>query len=206
MTQDTETDRPVPFANTIDFYALLGFFYAAWSRAEIVVDCAIWKLLGTTPQQTHVLAASMGFRWKATVLRFLLPNSDRDAEQIKGCLARISESLRNPFAHSFLASDKDSVAFIHRTAQGRYKAKPYKFTAAKFAEHVNDFYKLVSEFEKARGLTDQEIAYLAACAIDEQATDDEWINGWFFSSAPTLLGGQNDEHENSAESLTGLFC
>jgi hypothetical protein len=40
-------ERPIPFANTVEFYALLGCFYAAWSRAEIVVDCAIWKALGS---------------------------------------------------------------------------------------------------------------------------------------------------------------
>jgi hypothetical protein len=82
-------ERPIPFANTVEFYALLGCFYAAWSRAEIVVDCAIWKALGTTPQQTHALVAAMEFGRKA-VLRSLLPSSGKDVEQIKGCLTRIS--------------------------------------------------------------------------------------------------------------------
>jgi hypothetical protein len=92
--------RPPPrFANTTDFYALLGAFYAAWSRAEIVIDCAIWKVLGTTQRQAHILVAGMEFGRKAAVLKSLLRGSNyKNVEQIKGCLTRIRKSRRNIFA------------------------------------------------------------------------------------------------------------
>ena len=66
-----------PYANTPEFYALLGRFYAAWSRVEIVLDCAIWKVLGTTPEQAHAVVAGMEFGRKAAVPAFSQPVQER---------------------------------------------------------------------------------------------------------------------------------
>jgi hypothetical protein len=164
------TDKPpARFANTTEFYAMLGAFYAAWSRAELVVDCAIWKILGTTQRQAHILVGAMEFGRKAAVLRSLLPRSNyKNLEQIKGLLTRISKSRRNEFSHSILASKPDLVRFIHRRAQGEYCATPYVFSPAEFAQHVDDFRKLVLDFEKTLELSDKEIGDFASAAIFDE--------------------------------------
>src|SRR5262249_5930776 len=135
-----------PYANTPEFNELLGRFYAAWSRVEIVLDCAIWKVLGTTPEQAHAVVAGMEFGRKAAVLRSLLPGSQfKNVEQLKGILTRITKtSLRNIFSHSFMATDKDYVMFIHRSSQGQYEVKLYKFTPEQFKTHVGDFLALAA--------------------------------------------------------------
>jgi hypothetical protein len=158
-------EKPLPFARSQNFYAMLGGFHAAWSRAEIVLECAIWKILGTTPEQAHILLAAMEFGRKAAILKSLLPGSNHsNQEKIKGCLTRITKSRRNAFSHSILASGDSSVTFVHRTAQGEYLATLHKFTPKSFATHVDDFRGLVLEFQKTVGLTDREVARFAAAS------------------------------------------
>jgi hypothetical protein len=163
--------RPKPFANTIPFYTMLGLFYAAHSSAELTLDCAICRVLKLTPEQTHVLVATWEYGRKAAVLRSLLKGSaynNKEAE-IKGYLTKIGKSLRNTFAHSFLASDEHHVTFVHRTAtQGEYSCIGYNFTPDGFGRHVQDFVQLAHDFEKALGLSHSEIAEFAAAAVREE--------------------------------------
>jgi hypothetical protein len=157
----------LPYANTPKFCALLGRFYATWSRVEIVLDCAIWKVLGTTPEQAHAVVAGMEFGRKSAVLRSLLATSKfENVDELKGILTRITKtSLRNTFSHSFLASDENSVSFIHRTSQGQYTVKGYTFTADQFDTHVHEFVQLARDFERALSLSDREVAEFAAAAL-----------------------------------------
>jgi hypothetical protein len=85
-------------------------------------------------------------------------------------LTRIeNEALRSAFTHSFMASDEDSVVFIHRVSrQGQYSAHGYGFTADDFESHVQSFVQLAADFQNALGLSFAEIGDFAAEAITEE--------------------------------------
>jgi len=144
-----------PFANTPVFNASFGAFYAAWTAVELNIDFAIWRILKIPAESAHALVGPVEFGRKAAILRSLLPSSDyKNVEQIKRHLTRLSSaSLRNVFAHSFMASDATSVTFIHRTGQGQYQAQGYRFEAVKFVEHVKSFTQEAEDFEHALGIT-----------------------------------------------------
>jgi hypothetical protein len=101
------------------------------------------------------------------VLRTLLTASQfKNVDQLKGILTSITKtSLRNVFSHSFLATDKDRVMFIHRSSQGQYEVKGYTFTPKQFETHVQDFLRLALEFEKALGFSHKEVGNFAAAGI-----------------------------------------
>jgi hypothetical protein len=168
------TEKPnLPFANTAQFYAHLGWFYSAWSSVDLSVDLAICRCLKISPEQTHMLVAGLEFGRKTALLRSVLSTSGytvAEVEKLKGYLTRISkESLRNVFAHSFLASDTESVHFIHRKSQGAYSATGYKFMAEGFVQHVKDFVQLAHDFEKALGFSHKDIGDFAAAAVKEES-------------------------------------
>jgi hypothetical protein len=48
-----------PFANTPAFYTALGLFYAAWSRTELAIDCAMWR--GRKRERRTDLAVKQAF-------------------------------------------------------------------------------------------------------------------------------------------------
>jgi hypothetical protein len=165
-------DKPVPFANTPAFYSALGWFYAVWSATELAIDCAIWKALGTeTAEEAHERSARTRFSEKCAQLRTLLESAEiPHGEKVKELLTQIEHhSMRNVFAHSFLASDEHSVAFVHRK-KGRGKHRKYEVTAYKlsrddFFDHVQNFVQLAFDFQQAVGLTHKEVADFAAMAL-----------------------------------------
>jgi hypothetical protein len=164
------TKKPTAFAYTQRFYAHLGWFYATFTAVDLAVDFIIYKCLGLTAEQTHRLVAGMEFGKKVALARSLLPDSEfKNVPQIKGYLTKITkESLRNVFTHSFIASDHQHVAFIHRTAhQGEYTCTGYKFEPDGFVQHTKEFVQLAEDFEKSLGFPHKEIADFSAAAIKE---------------------------------------
>jgi hypothetical protein len=169
-------EKSKPFANTPEFYAALGWFYAVWSRTELTIDCAVWKALGTeTPEHAHERSAGTKFGDKCKHFRSLLdggklPNGDK----VKDMLTRIeNHSMRNVFAHSFLASDEHSVTFIHRKVERRkYKATGYTISRDDFLDHVQNFVQLCFDFEQAVGLSHREVANFAAMAMPLAPQDE----------------------------------
>jgi hypothetical protein len=163
----------IPFATSDEFYHRLGLFYAAWSRTDLVIDCAIWKALAVTPAQAHKRVAAMNFGRKCDAFRNLLPASTKfeNIDEVKGLLTRITDhSMRNVFAHSFLASDEgSSVTFIHRE-RGQYRVKEHTFTRDQFLNHVDEFVQLSFDFQKAVGLSDWEVAGFGAAALSLAST------------------------------------
>jgi hypothetical protein len=164
-------EKLMPFANTTAFYAALGCFYAAWSRAELAIECATWKASGTgSAEQAHERSAGMKFGEKCKLLRTLL-NDDKipNSEKVKDLLAQIENYGRNVFAHSFLVSDEHSVAFVHRAKgrgkHGKYKVTPYQISRNDFFDHVQNFVQLSFDFEQAVGLSQQEVAEFGAMAL-----------------------------------------
>ena len=103
----------MPFAKTPEFYTALGFFYAIWSQIELTIDYATWKAFGgtETPEQAHARSAGAKFSDKCKEFRTLLEarNVCGD-ERMKELLAQIENSMRNVFAHSFMATDEDCTA------------------------------------------------------------------------------------------------
>jgi hypothetical protein len=166
---DSMPEKVKPFANTDEFYIALGGFYAAWRRTDLAIDCAIWKALETaTPEQVHERVASMTFGCKCEYFRSLLATSKfKKIETVKDLLTRITDhSMRNVFAHSFLASDEHSVAFIHRKSKrGQYQVNAYQITRDQFLNHVSEFAQLSLDFEKALGLSDKEVRDFGAAAL-----------------------------------------
>jgi len=160
-----------PFANTKEFCAALGWFYAIWSSTELNIDCIIGKLKGTPPEQTHALLAGLKFSGKLKLLRSLLSESGLpNVAELNEFLERIeNDTLRNTFAHSFLASDPDSVTFVHRKLDGnKYSCIGYRFAAGGFFTHVQNFAELSHDFEKALGFSRKEIGEFASWAIKEE--------------------------------------
>jgi hypothetical protein len=81
----TASEKLRPFANTPEFYYALGRFFAAWSRAELAIDCAIWKARGThTAEEAHARSARMKFSDRCKELRDLLDAGKlSDGEKLK---------------------------------------------------------------------------------------------------------------------------
>jgi hypothetical protein len=158
-------EKPLPFANTTEFNTALGLFYTTWSATELAIDCAIWKALGTeTAEEAHERSARAMFSEKCEQLRTLIESAEiPHGEKVKELLTQIEHhSMRNVFAHSFLASDEHSVAFIHRKKgrgkHAKYEVKPYKVSRDDFFDHVQNFVQLAYDFQQAVGLTDEEVA------------------------------------------------
>jgi hypothetical protein len=160
------SEKPTPFANTPEFFTALGLFYAAWSRAELAIDCAIWKALETeTAEQAHERSAGMKFSAKCKQLRTLL-DAGPTGHKARELLGQIENYGRNVFAHSFLASDARPVTFIHRKMEAKkYQATGYTITREDFIVHVQDFVQLSFNFEQAIGLLPNEVADFAVMAI-----------------------------------------
>jgi hypothetical protein len=148
-----DTNPKKPFANTDEFYHKLGLFYFAWSRTDLVIDCAVWKASEPAPE-VHEQIAPMNFARKCKHFRSLLPTSKfKDIEKVEKLLTRIPDhSMRNVFAHSFLASDIDSVTFIDRWQQGGgpYRVDWHPFTRDQFLNHVEDFIQLSLSISKGQ--------------------------------------------------------
>ena len=88
-------------------------------------------------------------------------------EKVKDLLTQIeTHSMRNVFAHSFLATDEHSVTFIHRKVKhGKYQATTYQISRDDFLDHVQNFVQLCFDFEQAVGLSHKEVADFAAMAV-----------------------------------------
>src|SRR5262249_16746436 len=135
----------------------------------------IGRLKMIPAEQTHRLVAGLRFSDKLKLLRSLLDQSHpANLEQLREFLDRIeNDSLRNVFAHSFLASDTSSVTFYHRESprRGEYSCYGYRFLADNFVTHVQEFAELTHNFERALEFSQREIGEFASQAIPEQKTD-----------------------------------
>jgi len=115
--------------DTVDFNATLGFFYGAWAVSDALMDCAIGRTLRLTHAETHIVTAGMPFGRKIALLRSLVNRGNHKNKQkiIQSINTIQNESLRNIFAHSYLASDEKTVSFIERSHSADYWAKETHF-------------------------------------------------------------------------------
>jgi hypothetical protein len=166
--------KPLPFAKTPEFYTALGYFYAIWSQIELTIGYATWKALGSeTPEEAHARIASTKFSDQCKKLRTLLEsNKISNGERVKELLTQIEDSsMRNVFAHSFMATDEHWVTFVHRKIGRRQHGKKYEVTACCFSRqdffnHVQNFQQLCLAFNQAVvGQSEKEFRTFAAMAI-----------------------------------------
>ena len=172
-------ENPTPFANTPAFYTALGWFYAVWSATELAIDCATWKALGTeTPEEAHERSARATFSKKCNQLRTLVEGGKiPNGAKVQELLTQIEHhSLRNVFAHSFLATDEHSVTFVHRKMgrgkHAKYEVAAYPISRNDFFDHVQNFVQLASELEQTVGLSHREVAEFAAMALPLNAQEE----------------------------------
>lgn len=136
------------------FNAQFGFFYAAWAVAEALLDCALGQFLRLGDAETHLLTAGMPYGRKAALLRSLINRSNHanKAMLIHKLKVMQNESLRNVFAHSYLASDDKIITFVERSHSGDYWAKEHNFTLEEFNLHVKKFAEAMRDFGEALGV------------------------------------------------------
>jgi hypothetical protein len=93
-----ERSGELRFANTREFYTALGYFFAAWSRTELAIDCAIWKARGGQEMagEAHARVAHMRFADKCKEFRSLLGTGKFvNGDRVRELLRRIEQdSLR----------------------------------------------------------------------------------------------------------------
>jgi hypothetical protein len=86
---------------------------------------------------------------------------------VKDLLKQIKDqSRRNVFAHSILASDEDSVTFVHRSVQrGQYKVMRHKIAGHGFIRHAQQFVQVAVDLQQVLELSDKEVRDFGAAAI-----------------------------------------
>ena len=118
------------------------------------------------------MVSALKFSDKTKLLRSLLDQAaHHNAGQLKDFLESIDNDFRNVFSHSFIASDAESVTFIHRKSRrGQYSCTGYQFEAENFLTHVQWFAQLTKDFEKALGFDQKEIGEFTSYAMAEDKT------------------------------------
>lgn len=151
---------------TEDFLYHLGSFWAAWASTELLTSFTIGKLLNLSPEQTHLITASMEFGRKATLLRSLLKRSSHPKkEALLEALGKIQNNKRNILAHSYALSSSTTVTFIERKLARDYKAEEHTFTLPGFEAHVDAFVNAGTDFEEALGSPNAEVQAFAKAAL-----------------------------------------
>lgn len=150
-----------------------GFFWNAWSTAEAAFDCAIGKFLRLSHAETHILTAGMEHGRKATLLRGLIRREDhpKKAELLRALNVIQNESLRNVFAHSYIASDDKIITFVERSRGGPFKAAEHHFTLEEFHEHVTKFAKAAVDFYDAVGFEPLELEAFQHAALSVNSSE-----------------------------------
>jgi hypothetical protein len=150
------------------FCAQVGRFYGIWSLAEITIDYAIGKYLKLPHEETHLLTAGTEFNRKARLLMALLKRSSepKKADALAALKIIQNESLRNTFAHSFLAGTGNEVSFIERSRHGNYAPVEHKFSLSTFEDHVEKLYMAGMKFSEAIGATPEEMEKFSQAAFN----------------------------------------
>ena len=77
-------------------------------------------------------------------------------------------------AHSFIASDPDSVTFVYRDRENPTEAKEYRTTGLQFQRHVYTFIRVAQDFSSALGVAGVEFrGFVAASLASKRAARSE---------------------------------
>lgn len=157
-----------PLFDTVHFKADLGFFYRLWTVSDALMDFSLGQFLRLTDDETHIVTSGMPFGRKTALLRSLVARSKhKDKGKIKKLINSIqNESLRNVFAHSYIASDDKVISFVERSHSSDYWAKEHRFTMHEFNEHVTQFAYNLKELGDALEIDEDRFRMFQAAAFN----------------------------------------
>lgn len=160
-------DKPTnPLAISDEFCKALGLFHALHASIDLTLDYAIWKFLGVTPQQAHVITSGMMFGAKSRLLSNLVGASSHHRKQhILTALSKITSVKRDVIAHGHIWSSNNSVKFVERTRGGEFKVKPLEFTIQEFVIYVARYNLSGIELTEALSATYESINEFANAAF-----------------------------------------
>lgn len=133
------------------FNELLGLFNSGWATLEMTTDFAIYKFLGVTELQAHLITGGLMFGRKARLLTDLIGRSNHAKKDkiLKAFLAIRANNKRDVFAHGYIWSSSKIVRFIERPAGGEATAIVHEFTLDAFGKHIADFAQKCWDFYEA---------------------------------------------------------
>lgn len=120
------------------YLQVMGWFHVAWAGIELSTDYAIYKFLGVSAEQSHLITSGLMFGRKARLLADLIARSDHPEKQriLKAFNEVRGGNLRDVFAHSYMMSDETTATYIERPGGGEFRARKHIFTFAKIRDHV----------------------------------------------------------------------
>ena len=127
--------------------------------------------MGISPEQTHLITASIDFGRRAQWLRELVRASKfSNKAALLGALNAIqNDSKRNIFAHSYLSADEKNVWFVDRIPYGEFSIKAHRFDAESFTQHVDNIAVHAQALEGALQATNKELDDFVQAAINMAA-------------------------------------
>lgn len=154
--------------NSNRFWYLLGCFHVTWALTDLTTDYAIWKFLGGTPLETHIITSGMMFGRKAKLLADLIANSNHPKKsEILGAFNKVRDhNKRNIIAHSYYLFDEKNVCFVERSNSGPYNAKEHTFPMDEFEDHVAKMGDYGQAFHSAIGASRELLTEFAHAALN----------------------------------------
>jgi len=154
------------FVFTDEFTQVLGKFHSNWSIIDVHVDYAIYKFLGVTAFQAHLITSGMVFGRKIRLLVDIIKHSDdRRKSDLLRVLGQITGANRELVTHSYIRSEPDSVTFLTRISSGTFTAKERTFTRDEFIALSQELYEAGIEFRRLLGATREELDAFAKAAL-----------------------------------------
>lgn len=166
-----------PLAKTMalqkKYLAAMGLFQSSWAAIEVNTDFAIGRMLGVTYYQTHLITSGVMFGRRSRLFVDLLKNSDcPNKPKILEAFNTIrGSSLRDVFAHAYIASGGDTVTFIERPGGHEFRVKHHEFTMDNFIAHVNKIVKAGVNLHNELKIQQSELDAFAHAAFNPSRSD-----------------------------------
>jgi hypothetical protein len=155
-----------PLAHSDEYNRLLGMFHYNWSATDLHVDYAIYKFLGVSSLQAHLITSGMMFGRKARLLVDLIKHSNHaNKADLLATLGRIMKANRDMIAHSWARSDRDTITFLERKITGPFSAKEHSFTLSQFRELVTEVANAGTKFRELLGAHSTDLDAFAKAAL-----------------------------------------
>lgn len=151
----------------------MGLFQSSWAAIEVNTDFAIGRLLGVTYYQTHLITSGVMFGRRARLFVDLLKDSDwpKQSKLLAAFNIIRGSSLRDVFAHAYIASDGNTVTFIERPGGQEFRVKEHEFTLGGFIDHVNKVVKAGVSFHNELKIQQSELNAFANAAFKPSRSD-----------------------------------
>ena len=159
-------------ARSTEYLHSLGIMHFNWSVIDLYTDYAIWKFLGVTAGQAHLITSGLMFGRKARLLSDLLKRSkDANRQALIEAFNIMQAGKRDVITPAYVGDDINTVTFLERKASGSFKALVHTYTLEEFQAHSNTLLEATNKFKAALGATDQELHEFAAAALSLDLKD-----------------------------------